>query len=337
MGGDHGPKATIAGAALCHKNNPGPQFIFYGNRDEIEAQLKQHSSLMGVSQIVHTDQIISGTDKPSQVLRKGKNSSMGLAIDAVAQGVADAVVSSGNTGALMAMAKISLKTLPEIRRPAIASVFPTLRGETIMLDLGANTVCDSDNLVQFAMLGAIFAKVVKGIPKPTVGLLNVGSEDMKGHDQVRVAGEILRNLDFPGLYYGNIEGNDIPRGTTDVVVTDGFTGNVALKVAEGTSELIGHLVKDAFKSSPFAMLGALFAGGALKRMKKRVDPKFYNGGMFLGLNGICIKSHGSSDAYGFSRALIVAADLVMNDYNTRVAQEIDAQLHGVSHGERAGA
>ncbi len=323
MGGDHGVKATVSGAALCHKQHKDNKFLFFGDKEQIENAMSRYGSLQSVSQIVHTDKVIAGDEKPSVALRQGKESSMRLAIDAVAEGRADAVISSGNTGALMAMSKMVLKTLPEIRRPAIASVFPTKKGETVMLDLGANSSCDSENLVQFAILGAVFAKIIKDQKRPTVGLLNVGSEDIKGPDHIRVAGEKLRMIEFPGIYYGNIEGNDIPRGTTDVVVTDGFTGNVALKVAEGTSELIAYFIRDAFTSSPLAAIGALFAGGAFKKLKKRVDPRFYNGGMFLGLGGICVKSHGSSDAYGFSRALLVAGDLVSNNYNQKVAEELE--------------
>ncbi len=324
MGGDHGTNATISGAALCLKQRPDTLFLLFGERTKIEQVMAHFPQLKQASQIIHTDKMISNEEKPSVALRQGKNSSMRLAINAVSEGRADAVISSGNTGALMAMSKMVLKTLPEIRRPAIASVFPTKKGETIMLDLGANSVCDSDNLVQFAILGSVFAKVIKNQNAPTVGLLNVGSEDMKGPDHIRVAAEMLRQIEFPGTFHGYIEGNDIPRGTTDVVVTDGFTGNVALKVAEGTSELISHFIRDAFKSSFLSMIGALFAGAAMKKLKKRLDPRFYNGGMFLGLNGICVKSHGSSDDYGFSRALIVAADLAANNYNQRVAAELDA-------------
>jgi phosphate acyltransferase len=325
MGGDHGPKATIAGAAMCLREKPDATFLIYGHKAQVEPVLARHPHLKEKSTFIHCEDVISGDEKPSTALRRGKNSSMTRAIYAVAEGKADAVVSSGNTGALMAIAKLALRTLPEIRRPAIASVFPTKQGETIMLDLGANTICDSDNLVQFAILGAVFAKLVKGLSEPTVGLLNVGTEEMKGHDQVRVASEILRDTDFPGRYYGYIEGNDIPKGTTDVVVTDGFTGNVALKVAEGTSDLISYFLKSALKSSPLAALGGLFAWGALKKARKRMDPRFYNGGMFLGLNGICVKSHGSSDAYGFSRALHVASELVVHSYNEKVAHEIAIQ------------
>jgi phosphate acyltransferase len=195
-----------------------------------------------------------------------------------------------------------------------------------MLDLGANLSCDPEMLVQFAVLGSVYARTVRGIERPTVGLLNVGSEDMKGHDELRETAAILSNVKFPGRFYGFIEGNDIPMGTTDVVVTDGFTGNVALKVAEGVGKLTGSFIKQAFKSSPLAMIGAVFAFGALRRLKHRVDPRLYNGGMFLGINGVCVKSHGSSDAVGFANAILVAAALVRNKFNDKVAAEIESVM-----------
>ncbi|MCM2344946.1 MAG: phosphate acyltransferase, partial [Alphaproteobacteria bacterium] len=210
---------------------------------------------------------------------------------------------------------------------AIASVFPTRSGDLVMLDLGANVSCDAEILTQFAVLGAVYARVIKGVPTPTVGLLNIGSEDIKGHDEVRAAAAILSSIKFPGRYHGFVEGDDIPMGSVDVVVTDGFTGNVALKVAEGVSEFTTHLMKDAFKSSLLARCGALLAYPALKRMKNRLDPRVYNGGMFLGLNGICVKSHGGMNAMGFSSAIQVAGNLVRNDYNRRVAQEIEQVMN----------
>lgn len=323
MGGDYGPDAIIPAAGLALADEPSLQFIFFGDESKIKPLLQDNAALNAVSKVVHTDKIISNEEKPSAALRSGKNSSMRLAIDAVKSGEAHGVVSAGNTGALMAMAKISLKCLPGIHRPAIASVFPTVNGETVMLDLGANISCDAEVLVQFAILGAIYAKAVSGNLNPTVGLLNVGSEHMKGHEQVRNASAIMSHIEFPGKFYGFVEGNDIPMGKTDVVVTDGFTGNVALKVAEGVGDMSSHFLKEAFKSSIIAKIGALLAYGALKKAKQKVDPRFYNGGMFLGLNGICVKSHGSMDAYGFSRAILVAGDLVSQGYNDKVASEIE--------------
>jgi glycerol-3-phosphate acyltransferase PlsX len=325
MGGDFGPSATVPATALALKESPGLHFIFFGDESKIRPLIDQHPELKSVSTIHHTTRIIAGDEKPVTALRTGRDSSMRLAIDAVKEGQAGGVVSAGNTGALMATAKMVLKCLPGIHRPAIASVFPTKRGRTVVLDLGANISCDAEILVQFALLGAVYARTVAGIPAPTVGILNVGSEDMKGSDQVRGAASILSHVEFTGKFTGFVEGNDIPRGTVDVVVTDGFTGNVALKVAEGVAELTSHIIKDAFKSSGLAKLGAMLAYGALQRAKKKVDHRVYNGGMFLGLGGICVKSHGSMDAFGISRAILVAANLVSQGYNERVALEV-AQL-----------
>jgi glycerol-3-phosphate acyltransferase PlsX len=241
----------------------------------------------------------------------------------VAEGRAATVVSAGNTGALMAMAKIVLKTLPGIDRPAIASFFPTERGESVMLDLGANIECSADNLIQFAVMGGVFARTVLGLSTPTIGLLNVGAEDMKGSDAVRAAAATLRAMPLPGTFYGFIEGNDIPHGTVDVVVTDGFTGNVALKTAEGTARLYGTFLKQTFASSLLARLGYLLAQGAFKQLRARTDPRRYNGAMFLGLQGVCVKSHGGTDAYGFANAISVAADLVRNDFNGKIRAELE--------------
>ena len=247
---------------------------------------------------------------------------MRLAIEAVEQGRADAVVSAGNTGALMAMAKMILKTVPGIQRPAIASVFPSMKTDTIMLDLGANVLVDAENLVQFAVLGAAFAKAHKDIKNPTVGLLNVGSEEMKGPEHVRGAAAILSKIDFDGRYYGFVEGNDITKGTVDVVVADGYAGNIALKTAEGVGALTNHFFKQAITSDPLSMLGGLLAFFALKRFKRRVDPRLYNGGVFLGLNGICVKSHGGVDALGFSSAVQMAARLARSGYVKKVSEDI---------------
>lgn len=323
MGGDFGPGAVIPAASMALKQVPEIRFILCGDEKLIGPLLDQDPALKNVSRIIHTERVISSDEKPSAALRSGRDSSMRLALDAVKNGQADGIVSAGNTGALMATAKMVLKCLPGINRPAIASVFPTMNGDTVMLDLGANVTCDEEILVQFAVLGAVYARAVKGITSPTVGLLNVGSEEMKGNDQVRAASAILSQVQFPGRFYGFVEGNDIPKGTVDVVVTDGFTGNVALKVAEGVAQLTGHYMKEAFHSSPLAKLGGMLAYGALKKVKNHVDPRYYNGGMFLGLNGICVKSHGGMDAYGFSRAILVASGLVRNGYNKRVAHEIE--------------
>lgn len=326
MGGDYGPGIVVPAAGQALQENPALKFIFFGDQAQIGPLLDKNPGLKTVSSLVHTDKTVSSDEKPSTALRTSKGSSMRLAIEAVKDGKADGIVSAGNTGALMAIAKLVLRCLPGIERPAIASVFPTKGGDTVMLDLGANVMCDEHMLVQFAVLGAVYARTVKGIQNPTIGLLNVGTEDMKGNDQVRAAAAILSHVDLPGQFEGFIEGNDIAEGSVDVVVTDGFTGNVAIKVAEGVGGLFAHFLKSALKSSPLSLLGAVLAQGALRRVKKRTDARTYNGGMFLGLDGICVKSHGGMDAYGFSRAILVAANLLKNGYNQRVAQEINQIL-----------
>lgn len=330
MGGDFGPEVVVPAAGMARKELGGAvRFLFFGDQDKIQPFLDKDEALKAVSTIHHTDQIIANDEKPSAALRR-KDTSMRLAIDAVKAGAAQSVVSAGNTGALMATAKMVLKCLPGINRPAIASLIPGKYGDTIMLDLGANLTCDSQALVQFAVLGAVYSRAVQGVDSPRVGLLNIGSESMKGPEYIREAAAILSDVDFPGQFCGFVEGTDLTEGRTNVVVTDGFTGNVALKVAEGVGDLTGYFLKEAFMSSLVAKLGAFLASGALKRLKKRVDPRFYNGGMFLGLDGICVKSHGGMDAYGFSRAIMVAANLVAQGYNKRVAQEI-VQILGQEH------
>lgn len=323
MGGDFGPKVIIPACANALKQNKNIEFLIFGDEKTINPVLNDHPDLKKKSKITHTDIKIASTDKPSVALRQGKGSSMRLAIEAVKNGDADGVVSAGNTGALMVMSKLIMKTLPGITRPAIASVLPNKKGVSVMLDLGANLVCDAEVLTQFAVLGAVYAKVVRGVEDPTVGLLNVGTEEMKGHEEIRAAATILADVSFPGHYVGFIEGDDITKGTTDVIVTDGFTGNVALKTAEGVGKLSKHYLTDAFKSSPFALLGYFLARGAIKRMTDKVDSRKYNGGMFLGVNGVCVKSHGGSDILGTENAIHVAADLIKNNFNQQVAQEIE--------------
>ncbi|MEM7617961.1 MAG: phosphate acyltransferase PlsX [Pseudomonadota bacterium] len=323
MGGDFGPKVVIPACANALKNNRDIEFLIFGDEKEISPVLFKYEDLKTKSDVTHTDIKIASTDKPSVALRQGKGSSMRLAIEAVKEGKADGVVSAGNTGALMVMSKMIMKTLPGITRPAIASVMPNKRGSSVMLDLGANLSCDAEVLTQFAVLGAVYAKVVRGIKDPSVGLLNVGTEEMKGHEEIRDAAEILSEIQFPGHYVGFIEGDDITKGTTDVIVTDGFTGNVALKTAEGVGKLTKVYLTEAFKSSPLAMLGYLLSRGAIKSMTDKVNPSKYNGGMFLGVNGICVKSHGGSDIAGTENAIMVAADLIKNGFNKQVAEEIE--------------
>jgi phosphate acyltransferase len=305
MGGDHAPQVVIAGA-----------------RRELGRCLEGRPALAARAAIEHTPDQVGPDAKPSQVLRQGRNTSMRLAIDAICDGRASAAVSAGNTGALMALAKFALKTLPGIERPAIATLMPTRRSEAVVLDLGANTECDAANLVQFAVMGEVFARAVLGFAKPTVGLLNIGTEDVKGHDTIREAAALLRASDLPIEFRGFVEGTDLTSGKVDVVVTDGFTGNVALKVAEGTVALYSQFLREAFRSSLFAKLGYLLARPALHLVRQRLDPRRYNGAMFLGLNGIVVKSHGGTDALGFANAIGVAVDLVQQGTNERITAEL---------------
>lgn len=322
MGGDYGPDVIVPGAAQALDKISGTKFIFFGDETKIAPVLAKHAALKAVSEIVHTTKKIGSSDGISAAIRASKDSSMRLAIEAVKEGRAGSVVSAGNTGALMALSKMILKTLPGIERPAIASLMPNANGSSVMLDLGANLECDAEVLVQFALLGATYARVVRNIATPTVGILNVGTEEMKGHEEVREAAAILSQIKFNGKYHGFVEGNDITKGTVDVVVTDGFTGNVALKTAEGVGKLTSQFLKDAFKSGPLAMIGYLFASGAMNKLKSQLDPAKYNGGMFLGLDGVAVKSHGSSNIDGTENAILVAANLVHNGFNKRVAGEI---------------
>ncbi len=322
MGGDYGPDVIVPGAAQALQKIPGTKFIFCGDQAKIVPVLEKYAALKAVSEVIHTEKKIASSDGISAAIRASKDSSMRLAIECVKDGRAGSVVSAGNTGALMALSKMILKTLPGIERPAIASLMPNANGSSVVLDLGANLECDAQVLVQFALLGAVYARVVQNIQTPTVGLLNVGTEEMKGHEEVREAAAILSSIKFHGKYHGFVEGNDITKGTVNVVVTDGFTGNVALKTAEGVGKLTSHFLKDAFKSSPLAMLGYLLASGAMKKLKGKLDPAKYNGGMFLGLDGVAVKSHGGSNIDGTENAILVAANLVHNGFNKRVASEL---------------
>jgi glycerol-3-phosphate acyltransferase PlsX len=336
MGGDDAPSMVIRGANLAATRRSGSQFTFFGDRDAIKPLLDGAKALVDRSEIVHADSVISGDMKPSQALRRGRESSMGLAIKAVADGAADAVVSAGNTGALMAMSKFGLRMLPGIHRPAIAGVLPTRRGEVVFLDLGANIECNADNLVDFAAMGAVFAQTVLGRVEPTVGILNVGNEDLKGHDEVREAAAILREVDSHFVFQGFVEGDDITRGTTDVVVTDGFTGNVALKTAEGVTRLYADFLRRALSGSWRGRLGYGLARPAFRALREKIDPRRHNGAMFLGLNGTVVKSHGGTDSLGYATALEVAIDMVEGSVNQRITDELE-QVHASTVSERKSA
>lgn len=322
MGGDRAPEVVVAGANQARLRYPNVHFRLFGDPSRLEKLVRRFPRLAQGCEIIESETVIEPGEKPSQALRRGGRSSMRMAIDEVRDGRAEGIVSAGNTGALMAMSKLVLRTLPGIRRPAIASMFPTQRGESVMLDLGANIECDAENLVQFAIMGAAFARSVQGLKKPTVGLLNVGSEESKGHEEIRRAAEILRDADLPLEFYGFVEGNDITEGTVDVVVADGFTGNVALKTAEGTASMYTGFLRATFRRSVFSKLGYWLAKPALVALKNRVDPRRYNGGMFLGLNGVAVKSHGGTDAVGYANAIGFAFDMMTQGFNEKVIRDL---------------
>ena len=322
MGGDEAPDMVLKGANIARLRYPDLRFVLFGNESVIYPVLTRFKKLATVCTIEHTDETIKSDEKLSVVLRKRRKSSMSLAVDAVGRGDAHGVVSAGNTGALMAFAKIVLRTLPGIDRPAMGSIFPTQRGESVMLDLGANIDCNSANLLQFAIMGEVFARNVLGVNAPTVGLLNIGSEEGKGNETIRSAAAALRQSGLPIQFYGFVEGDDIAAGTVDVVVTDGFAGNIALKTAEGTARLYGGYIRNAFKRSLMSRAGYLLARPALKMLRERLDPRTYNGAMFLGVNGVAVKSHGGTDHKGFANALSVAADMVSQGINPKIISEL---------------
>lgn len=329
MGGDEGPAAVVGGASLSRVRHPAVHFEFHGDEAQIEPLLAADAALAAVSSVHHTDVAVSMDDKPSQALRAGRRvSSMWKAIEAVKEGRAQAAVSCGNTGALTVMSRMVLKTMPGIDRPAIAAIWPTMRGESVVLDVGANVVAEEKNLVNFAIMGEAMARAALGQTRPTVGLLNIGVEEMKGNEHVKGAAQILRAADLDFEFYGFVEGDDISKGTVDVVVTDGFTGNIALKTAEGTARLIGDYLSNAMRRSLASRLGYLLARGAFNVLRQRMDPRSVNGGVFLGLNGVVVKSHGSADATGFASALDLAIDMARFDAIRRIAADLEA-LHAV--------
>lgn len=314
MGGDLAPNMVIEGIALARTLYPNTKFIVFGDSIQIQPFMDKFPELKAASEVIHTDEFVSSQMKPSQALRRGRRSSMGLAIQAVKDDVADVAISAGNTGALMALSKFMLRTMPGIDRPALIAPMPTLRGESVMLDLGANVECDSNNLIQFAIMGAAYVRTVLGQSRPSVALLNVGVEDLKGKDSIKAAADVLKeSRHLPLNFVGFVEGNDIALGEVDVVVTDGFTGNVALKTAEGTARLVTDLLGRAFKSSFMTKLGYLLSRPGLRSLKDHLDPNNHNGGVFLGLNGLVMKSHGGANAKGFSSAVASAIDMAEND------------------------
>src|SRR5437588_1129818 len=312
MGGDHGAAVVVPGAELSLTRHPDIEFVLFGDRAAIEPLLASRPALKAASRLVHTDIAVKMDDKPSQALRRGRwKSSMWLAIDAVKKRDADVVVSAGNTGALMAMAKFELKTMAGIERPAIAAIWPTLKGETIVLDLGASIGADAAHLVSLAGMGSAMASALFGIERPTVGLLNIGVEEAKGLEPVRDAGKILREGRWSNFHYaGFVEGDDIGKGTVDVVVTEGFAGNIALKSAEGTAKQVAQYFRDAMNRSLTAKIGYFFARRAFDALRDKMDPRHANGGVFLGLDGVVIKSHGGTDALGYAGAIEIGYEMV---------------------------
>jgi len=328
MGGDVGASVVIPGAAISLTRHPHTEFLLFGDRALIETQLDKHPALKAVSRVIHTDVTVSMHDKPSQALRRGrKNSSMWLAIDAVKKGEADVAVSAGNTGALMAMARFHLHTMPGIDRPAIAGVWPTARGDSVVLDLGASIGGDAHHLVSLAVMGSAMASVLFDLKRPTVGLLNIGVEEVKGGEEIRKASEQLRAMNLPELdYIGFVEGDGIGGGAADVIVSEGFSGNIALKAAEGTARQMADFLRNAMASSWQSKIGYLFARSAFKALREKLDPNKSNGGMLLGLKGLVVKSHGGTNAEGFAYAVDVGYEMVRCDLLTKISALVQAQI-----------
>jgi len=325
MGGDHGPATVIGGADIASVRHPDVRFLIFGDEAKMRSVLDEHPRVAAVSEIIHTEVSIAMDDKPSQALRRGrKTSSMWLAIDAVKTGRAQAAVSAGNTGALMAMSKVILKTVPHVERPALAALWPTTRGESVVLDVGATIGPDAFQLVQFAVMGEAYARVILGVERPSVGLLNIGEEEVKGTEQVKDAAQILREAQLPIHFHGFVEGDDLGKGTVDVIVTDGFTGNIALKTAEGTARQVADYLRAAINRSWLSQLGYLLAQGAFRILAKKLDPRASNGALFLGLNGLVVKSHGGTDGLGFASAIDVAVDVASADLLKRIVADLEA-------------
>jgi phosphate acyltransferase len=325
MGGDHGPEVLVPGLDKVAERRPDASFMLFGREEAVAPQLKKFPRLNAVSQLTHCEVAVRMDDKPSQALRHGRwKSSMWKAIEAVKNGEADVCISAGNTGALMAMSKFSLRTMSSIERPAIAAIWPTMRGESVVLDVGATIGADAHQLIDFAILGSAMARALFEIDRPTVGLLNVGVEEIKGQEDVREAGQLLREANLKTMdYHGFVEGDDIGRGTVDVVVTEGFAGNIALKTAEGTARQIGEYLRAAMSRTLLARIGYVFAKDAFNRLREKMDVRKINGGVFLGLNGIVVKSHGGTDDEGFAAAVELGYDMVRNRLLEKIRTDLD--------------
>jgi glycerol-3-phosphate acyltransferase PlsX len=335
MGGDIGPAAMLAGIARARRTDRALRFQVFGDRKLIEPELARHKGLADAVEMTHAIDAIEASEKPSQAIRRARTTSMGMAINAVKDGNADAALSAGNTGALMAIAKLALRTMPGIDRPALAALLPTLgANDLVMLDLGANTECDAQNLVQFAVMGAAYSRSVLGIPKPRVKLLNIGTEELKGTGELKEAAALLRDADYLDMSFkGFTEGDQLSRGQVDVVVTDGFSGNIALKTAEGTARFVTDLLRRAFTSSLRSKAGFALSRPALHMLKVHLDPNNHNGAVFLGLNGLVVKSHGSATPKGIANAIGVAARMVRNDITRRIGDDLDQfRAHAFANG-----
>ena len=326
MGGDEGVRVMVEGAALARRRHDKFQFLLVGDETRIKAALEDHPNMRGASEILHCDDVVGGDELPSRALRRAKTTSMGLAVNAVKEGRAGAAVSAGNTGALMAMSKLALRTMPGIDRPALAALLPTLEDhDVIMLDLGANTDADARNLVQFAVMGAAYSRIVNGFEKPRVRLLNIGTEEIKGTESLRDAAAQLQAATGLAMQFdGFVESDKINRGEVDVVVTDGFSGNIALKAIEGAARFVTDLLRTAFTSSLRSKIGFLVSRPATELLKHHLDPNNHNGAVFLGLNGVVVKSHGSATAKGVANAVEVAARLLEDDITNRIADDLAA-------------
>ncbi|MEP2102513.1 MAG: phosphate acyltransferase PlsX [Parasphingorhabdus sp.] len=325
MGGDVGARVMVAGAALARHRHEGFQFLFVGDETQIKEALKNHPNLSAASEILHAEDIVAGDAKPSQALRGSKKTSMGMAVGAVKSGEVSAAVSAGNTGALMAISKLALRTMPGIDRPALAALLPTMKdSDVVMLDLGANAECNSRNLVQFSVMGAAYSRIMHDFEKPTVKLLNIGTEDGKGTGALQVAADALKSSDKLAMdFQGFTEADKISTGEVDVIVTDGFSGNIALKALEGTARFVTDLLKRSFLSSLRSKIGFLISRPATELLKEHLDPNNHNGAVFLGLNGVVVKSHGSADEKGVANAVEVAARLVEDSILERISEDLE--------------
>ncbi|QFQ87153.1 phosphate acyltransferase PlsX [Paracoccus kondratievae] len=334
MGGDRGPATVIAGVAESAQKNPHIRFVVHGPKAELERLISRRSGLAGRCDIRDASGVVTMDDKPSQVLRKGEGTSMWSAIESVRQGEATAAVSCGNTGALMALSMMRLRKLPGVNRPAIACLWPSRnpQGFNVMLDVGADIRADAQDLLTYALMGASYARNGFGLESPRVGLLNVGTEEHKGRPELKQAHELIPTTAQAAnfRYVGFVEGGDLPSDRVDVIVTDGFTGNVALKTGEGTAKLVGDFLKEAFGKSVLSKFAALLAMGSLRRLQKRIDPRRVNGGVFLGLNGTVVKSHGSSDATGVSAAIKLAFRLAQSGFQERLAARVAQSVAAAS-------